>query len=88
MAPCSGLPQDPIPVNAWQTQGYGVLQLAIPWCLFTLVIKYFLRMSPPGRFFHRHSLTGLPSPETKLRRSLGSEVEFAKTLGERALSEK
>lgn len=64
------------------TRGRGILQLAIPWCLFALVIKYFFRMSPLGRCFQPRPLMKLCSPETKLRRrSLGSEIEFVKTLG-------
>lgn len=72
-------PQDPALINARLTRGYSVLWLALPWCLFALVGKYFFRMSPLGQFFHSPPLMGLPSPETKLRRSLGSDIEFAKT---------
>lgn len=49
--------------------------------LIRTVSKYFFRMSPLGRFFHPHPLMELPSPETKLRRSLGSDIEFAKNPG-------
>lgn len=80
LLPRVAFPQDPALISARLTRGYGVLRPAIPWCSFALVGKYFFRMSPLGRFFHSRPLMGLPSPETKLRRSLGSDIEFAKTL--------